>query len=222
MKNERKEFVNIRYNKFTYQGNDHIRIHRAVLLIPRNSYVLDIGCGDGTISTLIRDLRDCKVVGIDLSDNALKIAKNQGIECVRCDVEERLPFKDLTFDCVFAGEIIEHIYDTDSFIKEVYRVLKQRGVFIITTPNLAGLGSRISLLLGKKPWMIENRLKPQFAGHIRYFTAEELKNLLEDNGFKIEKISGDCVKIFPKVCTKILADLRPTFALHLIVKGRKA
>lgn len=215
------DFNNLRYSEFTYSKEDMLRIKKAVLFIPENSLVLDIGCGDGTISVLIRELKNCKVVGVDISSNALKLAKKKDIEVIQHNLEEPLPFKDSSFDCVFAGEIIEHIFDTDFFVREIWRVLKPHGKLIVTTPNLAGLGSRISLLLGKKPWMINNRLTSESAGHIRYFVAKDLVELLEDNGFKVVKLTGDCVKILPNLCIKFLSDLEPSLSLHLIVVSEK-
>ncbi|XES77646.1 MAG: class I SAM-dependent methyltransferase [Candidatus Bathyarchaeia archaeon] len=50
---------------------------------------------------------------------------------------DQLPFDDCFFDFVSATEVIEHLWNTDQFIKECYRVLKPRGYFLISTPNLA-------------------------------------------------------------------------------------
>lgn len=56
------------------------------------------------------------------------------------------------FDLVHANQVIEHLYETDLFIKEIYRILKKGGYAIISTPNLAGLHNIVSLILGKQPF----------------------------------------------------------------------
>jgi len=55
------------------------------------------------------------------------------------------------FNCVLAGEIIEHIIDTDSFLDEINRILMDNEILIITTPNLANLENRIRLVIGRYP-----------------------------------------------------------------------
>jgi len=121
---------------------------------------------------------------------------------------------------VIAGEIIEHIVDTDNFINEINRVLKNGGLLFITTPNLVGLESRLAAFFGKKPWVIENRIKNGYAGHLRYFTFEELENLLEEKRFIILKRTSDYIKIRNLLLVK-LAKIFPTFGQHIILVGRK-
>jgi len=65
-----------------------------------------------------------------------------------------LPFENNYFDFVFAGEIIEHLFDSRFFLKEVHRVLKINGYLILSTPNLARIDDRLKFLLGKTPRQI--------------------------------------------------------------------
>ena len=163
---------------------DLIRIKKIKELIKSgNKKILDVGCYDGIVSEEF--IKDNMVVGLDHSIRAL-INNKLKEKCVSDAI--KIPMKKDTFDYVIAGEIIEHIFDTDKFIKELKRVLKKKGELIITTPNLAGFGSRIMLLIGKKPFMIENSLDKNASGHIRYFTFKELKTLLEKHGFKRRKV----------------------------------
>ena len=62
-----------------------------------------------------------------------------------------LPISNACLDAVFAGEIIEHLVDTDSFIAEIARVLRPGGHTVITTPNLASFENRLRLLAGIYP-----------------------------------------------------------------------
>jgi len=57
---------------------------------------------------------------------------------------EKFPFSDNYFDTVFAGEIIEHLYNPDHLLAETYRVLKPKGIFVLTPPNLASIHNRIT------------------------------------------------------------------------------
>ena len=65
------------------------------------------------------------------------------------DLESRFPYPEEFFDIVHAGEAIEHLYDTDSFVQECRRVLKKGGKLIITTPNTLSLPRRILYFFGR-------------------------------------------------------------------------
>ena len=72
-----------------------------------------------------------------------------------------LPFEDESFDCVVSFQVIEHIKRDRELIREVHRVLKKGGRFIVSTPNRA-------MSLTRNPW------------HVREYSAEELRALLGD------------------------------------------
>lgn len=165
------------------------------------SRVLDIGCGDGSFClTLKRKLKTHEVMGVDISEEAIKLATGKGIAAYRLNVsEEKFPFEDDFFDGIFCGEIIEHVYDTDHLLDEIFRVLRKKGKCILTTPNLASWYNRIFLLLGYQPLFTEVSLKHGVghpfdwwlgAGHIRLFTLRALTKLVKIHNFKIDSIIG--------------------------------
>ena len=181
---------------------------------------------------MIKRTRNVEVIGIDRA----VWSKNINIPFIRCDVETGLPFRDSTFHCIFAGEVIEHVYDTDFLIEECYRVLKPGGSLILTTPNLVAFAWRMSMLFGKRPAIIHNRKPlPERPGeHIRYFTSRDLRDILVDHGFEIVKFCVDGVKFFPDGTSEImhpigmlncfqdfLGRILLNFGLRLIVKARK-
>jgi 2-polyprenyl-3-methyl-5-hydroxy-6-metoxy-1,4-benzoquinol methylase len=59
---------------------------------------------------------------------------------------------DMFFGVVYCGELIEHVFNPDKVIRDIYRVLKNGGLAIITTPNLACWYNRIAMLLGYQPF----------------------------------------------------------------------
>ena len=185
--------------------------HRKVLEILSSfslERILDVGCGDGNFTKLMA--RACKakeVYGIDISEEALRIAMKNGIICRKIDVdEEDFPFEDNFFDAVTALELIEHLYDPDHFLDEVRRVLKPSGIFVLSTPNLASMHNRIALLLGYQPFpmSVSARINlgriyepnsDQSLDHIRLFTLHSLKKLLKIHGFKISEVKGSCAQL---------------------------
>ena len=199
--------------------NDY-RVKKIISLVGTNHRVLDVGCYDGTIAKLI-SAQGNQVIGIDISKKAVHMARKNGIQAYVCNLEED-PFpKSLgTFDVIIAGEIIEHIFDPDALLDKLARILKPGGHLIITTPNIAGLGSRLSLLLGQLPWMVENDLLPGKSGHIRYFTYSELEKILIRHSFSIETFTTDSVGL-NTVTIPYLDSFFPELGRILILKTRK-
>jgi 2-polyprenyl-3-methyl-5-hydroxy-6-metoxy-1,4-benzoquinol methylase len=145
--------------------------------------LLDIGCGVGTISKELQNL-GYDVMGIDFSSVAVEKAKEKGINAICRDVDGGgLDFPDNHFDVVWAGDVIEHVFDPISLFEEIRRVLKKDGVLLLTTPNDFNLRSRIKIFL--KGVSIQSgiyRSKRQCKHHT-YFSWELLEYMLEDTGF---------------------------------------
>jgi 2-polyprenyl-3-methyl-5-hydroxy-6-metoxy-1,4-benzoquinol methylase len=200
---------------------DDSRVKVVLPLVGKAGRVLDVGCLDGTIGELFLKLGN-EVCGIDASEPALKMARTRGIDARLGNVEERFPFGDAQFDAVFAGEIIEHIFDVDAMLSEIRRVLKPQGVFVVTTPNLAALGRRLMLLLNRNPH-IEISFTGDAAGHIRYFVRQTLVDILAKHGFKVDVFCSDVINFNASgsLCSYALARLFPTFGKSLIVRATK-
>jgi SAM-dependent methyltransferase len=228
-----KDWYDGDYNLDSERKAVHIYQDKALKLFKRFNpekrplKLLDIGCEHGEFSLLLKQA-GYDVYGLDLRKKEVEIAKKRGIKAVVGDAEKKLPFKPNSFDAVFTGDIIEHLYDTDFFISEANRVLRKGGIFIITTPNLASLSNRLRLLLGMLPVGSEIRLGQDMAGHIRNYTFPELERQLRKQGFNVvKKVSSN--QIFP-VQLKIpilrslaikLGDYLPNIGSHIIIAARK-
>lgn len=123
--------------------------------------LLDIGCGDGSMSLALKNALGAKeVFGIETSAKGAQEAERKSIVSYEMDVDEgSLPFEDSSIDAIYPGEIVEHLYDPDHLVDEIFRVLRAGGVAIIDTPNLAWWADRLSLLLGYQPQTTENQSK---------------------------------------------------------------
>jgi len=217
-----KEFTRNRYtDSWTTNPSDFVRIQIILELIGSHKEVLDVGCYDGLISAEIKE-RGNLVHGIDISQKATDLARQRGILATTGDLDDGLPFPDRSFDVVFAGEVIEHVLDVDFLIDEVNRVLKDKGFVVMTTPNLASLGRRLLLLLGKNP-VIETSWKKGSAGHVRYFVKNTLFDLFEAHSFRVERFCTDVVNFdnSGRHFSTRLAKLFPTVGRSLIVKASK-
>jgi SAM-dependent methyltransferase len=166
----------------TFDSTRVARLKQVLAARPRGR-VLDVGCYDGQfISRVLRPDTGERIVGLDVSHNALRAASGRGVMPVRGQVEGRLPFRDDSFATVVAAEIIEHVFDTQAVLDELARVMLPGGWLALTTPNLVALSGRAQLVLGRSPHNVEFDASPGTAGHIRYFTFDTLELLLRRAG----------------------------------------
>src|SRR3989344_4219649 len=94
------------------------------------SKVLDIGCGNGLISKNLREY--CKeLIAVDVEDKRL-IEGDYKFILVK---DENLPFEKNYFDIIISNQVIEHVTDQDLHIKEIFRVLSDKGICYLATPN---------------------------------------------------------------------------------------
>lgn len=160
--------------------------------------VLEIGCGRGfylkTLKTVWPDLR---VIGIDINQKYLDKARAfLGSLDVKLTVGDatKLPFKNQTFDRIIASEVLEHIVDDERAISEIYRVLRPRGIAIITVPNKNypfGWDPVNRVLERVFHWHIPSNiwwLAGIWADHVRLYNEEELRDKMEKKRFKVEKV----------------------------------
>jgi SAM-dependent methyltransferase len=164
--------------------------------------VLDIGCADGYITeNIFMKHLEADFYGIEMGYEAEK-AKQKGIKTFKMDLNysDNLIFEDGFFDLIFAGEIIEHLINPDTFLEEVNRILSSDGILILTTPNLAAWYNRFLLLLGYQPFWTDASRKYPYVGkikkfegdgqHLRLGTYRSIKELLNLHGFQIKFEKG--------------------------------
>ena len=150
----------------------------------KDKLVLDLGCGEGGMAHYVHNA--CLIIGCDISLEALKSANrilgSSNKQFMTLDIQ-RLSFRNDTFDIAFAIEVLEHILDLKKALKEIYRVLKKKGQFILSSPNKDSLHLRINRALGYQDFRCS-------FDHIREYTYEEMCNLLEMTRFKIAETKG--------------------------------
>ncbi len=150
--------------------------------------VLDLGCGSGMYSKLFKNSEYC---GIDMCDEIINFSKKNGLNIIKHDLEEPIPLENKSFDCIISVDTIEHIYDTVAHLKNINNILKDDGFFIMITPNISSLASRINILRGKRPSEVDAyRSDGEGQDHISAFGIDDIKKIMELSGFEIEVLSG--------------------------------
>lgn len=194
----------------------------------KNDCVLDVGCGDGRITSLIAP-RVKSVIGVDNQDRALKFARliyeSLDVKNVRFEKQSvsKLNFKGKTFDKVTCFDVIEHmpVDQVEKSIQEMHRVLKKDGRIYLTTPNRDELAGRI---FGHK--VIDK--------HYYEYNVQEMVEMFKPY-FKNIKVNGYYITLFPKVGRypdvfpfksffRFLVDMGhnfPTLSFAFLIQGTK-
>jgi len=196
---------------------------------------LDCGCDDGSFTCEVaRKLGTDAVYGIEIGEYSAGLARQRGVQVYSTDLNARYPFDDCTFDVVSANQVIEHVSDTDHFVRDIYRVLKPGGYGVISTNNLACWHNIVALIAGYQPFPADvsgetgiGKPLALFRGeagslsHLRIFTYPALKGLLEHHNFVVESIVGVGYYPFPSVVGNRLARIDRRHSAYLTARVRK-
>ncbi|WP_026883795.1 class I SAM-dependent methyltransferase [Clostridium akagii] len=148
--------------------------------VEKSNVILDIGCGGGrTVNRLAHLATDGKIYGMDYSEDCVNWSRDYNkefidkkkVEIIKASVEQ-IPFEDNKFDNIFAVETIYFWPSLIESLKEVRRVLKDTGKFIIINE----MYSSESFKERNDQWVAMSDMK--------IFSPEELKNILSDAGFR--------------------------------------
>jgi len=144
--------------------------------LPAVGDALDLGCGDGRLTT---ELRAERLTGADVSAVALARARARLPDggFVHLTPDEPLPFADTVFDLVLCAETLEHVRDVQLLLSEARRVLRPGGSLALTTPAHGRLTAARAAVRGFEE--VFDPLSP----HLRFFTARSLGRLLDQLGF---------------------------------------
>jgi methionine biosynthesis protein MetW len=170
--------------------------------------VLDLGCGDGAVSEWL-SRRGYLVTALDFNESALAKARSRGLSSVLLgDLEQPLPFENGSFDFVFWGDVIEHVFDVEGALREIRRILKTEGKLVLSCPNVSYWKFRVCYFLKGEIASIDTVFEePWERQHIRFLNTKDVARLLCKNGLQVNKVLGVnriwyarfLVKIFPAV-----------------------
>jgi len=138
----------------------------------QSNRLLDVGCGTGALLEAARD-NGWNVQGVDVSASAVKHTRNLGFDVFHGELKQaKLP--DEYFDVITAGELLEHVFEPQTVVKEIARLLRPGGILWTTTPHSRGLSARVLGLA----W--GNVRPPE---HLQLFSKSGLRQILQRAGF---------------------------------------
>ena len=159
--------------------------------------ILDVGGNQETYSYLRSRFPDSNIVAFNIEKSELPDGSGN---LILANAED-MPFRDSSFDFIFAREVLEHFYRPDKFIKDAKRVLRKEGKILVSTPNLNSWHVRLLLLLGYAPTNYTPypgrtygtprffKTRPLY-DHVRVFPYRAMKEIFSSNGFALEQMRG--------------------------------
>ena len=169
--------------------------------LARASRVLDIGAGEGYLARRVHDLIErkgfaAKLEACDLFPDNFRVPE---VPCHAINLHGGLPLDDQSVDLAYSVEVLEHLEDQFLFFREVHRVLRPGGRFVLTTPNVLSLTSRVRTLLAGFPELFGplpiHGYDPQHVGgHIHPVSVYYISYMAEKAGFRVIGCSTDRVK----------------------------
>lgn len=156
----------------------HAHKNREVVERVEGKWVLDVGCGSGTI--VKRLLKKGKsVIGVDIGKQFLSFCQSRYRDAIFCGADAQyLPFSDNCFDAIVCSEVIEHLNNPEESLKEFERILRPNGELVITTPNISVRWAFLEAVWTRiRRKMLETNHK--------CFTKKRLRFLLDSTGFSI-------------------------------------
>ena len=154
--------------------------------------IVDLGLSRGLLLERFRRYAGAELGGIEIDPTEIERAQARGLEPVQHFINvfegnvmtARLPYDDASTDVVLAGEILEHVVDTEGFLHEIHRTLAPGGALVLSTPNIFWAKHRVRLVAGRYPDALEYRSRygADF-GHVRIFGPDQVRELLGETGF---------------------------------------
>ena len=189
------EYRNIFENEethFYYVGTHNAVIELLKKYLPKKTgnVILDAGCGTGALMKKLEKFGE--IYGIDVSNEALKFAKKNGVKKVFKASIEKIPFKGNQFDAVISIDVLYHkgVGSDIKALREFKRVLKPDGILIVKNPAHNWLRGSHDIVIHTK----------------RRYSKRGFKNKLEKAGFRILKLSYINIFFFPLAILKRLTE----------------
>ena len=158
-------------------------------LLPNNTRVLDVGCGDGALMDFLVKEKNIEVRGLELNQNNVQECIYKGLPVIQGNAETELyQFPKQSFDYVVLSQTLQAFYQPDKVLRELLRIGKS---VVVSIPNFGYWKVRTSLLFfGKMP--VTKTLPNTWFNtpNLHMCTIKDLFNYCEDQNIVIKKVIG--------------------------------
>ncbi len=190
--------------------------------------ILDLGCGDGRMGKKIKELQECSVMGVNVSEFEAQLASKSLDKVVVGDLNN-FDISNLgKFDCIICSHIIEHLYEPQQLLMQLRRNLSPNGILVVGLPNILFWKYRLRFLAGNFKYIKGTPLDP---GHMRFFDWKTSRQLIEEAGYEIVSMCAEgnfpllfirkLIPVFAQKIDRIAIKLRPgVFGVQFIITAR--
>ena len=158
-------------------------------LLPNNTRVLDIGCGDGSLMSLLNEEKHIEVRGLELNQENVQECIHKGLPVIQGNAETELhQFPDKSFDYVVLSQTLQAFYEPEKVLRNLLRIGKS---VVISIPNFGFWKVRIKLLFfGEMP--VTKTLPNTWYNtpNLHMCTIKDLFNFCDEKKINIKKIVG--------------------------------
>lgn len=177
--------MNNQRHKYEYEVTPNHAGTKVVRLVGGGKRVLELGSGPGSITRLLKE-NNCRITALELDDKAIEIVSKYCEKVYSCDLNDPKWSSKLSnsdkFEVVVAGDVLEHLYDPWTTLRNLQTLLTDEGYVVVSLPHVAHNAIVASLLTGSfeyQPWGLLDKT------HIRFFGIKDIQKLFDDAGFKI-------------------------------------
>ena len=158
-------------------------------LLPNNTRVLDVGCGDGSLMNLLVKEKNIEVRGLELEKQNVQECIYKGLPVIQGNAETELyQFPNQSFDYVVLSQTLQAFYNPDKVLRELLRIGKS---VIVSIPNFGYWKVRTSLLFfGKMPMTKTLPNSWYNTPNLHMCTIKDLFNYCDEQNIKIKKAIG--------------------------------
>jgi 2-polyprenyl-3-methyl-5-hydroxy-6-metoxy-1,4-benzoquinol methylase len=148
--------------------------------------ILEFGCGEAPLGAALKKRQKCRVVGIEIDEQAVAIARKRIDDVYRGDVRQIVSILNEKFDWIIGGDIVEHLDEPWSFLTELRRLAAPGGHLLLSIPNLSNAAVVADLLHGRFDYVY---MGLTCVGHLRFFTKQSIADMLTIAGWQVVEIA---------------------------------